>query len=373
MQVSKISLKNNAELEFIADFLAPHTKRAYLVGGSVRDMLLGREIYDFDIEIYDINPEFFDTLMQKLGANGFGKSFFVYKFKNYDLSLARTENKVRSGHKGFEVSVCDDERLGARRRDFTINSMMINIFNDEFLDFYGGLEDLNARILRHIDDESFKEDSLRVLRAVHFVARFDLQIADKSLKFMQTMDTRDLSRDRINAELYKFFKAKNLKRGFEALQKLNLEQVVLLNDSTKCENATKFKALLERTREFISDEGLFLYLYLNFFGIEKKDFFAKTQLKKELLNAAKQPFFEDEMSDLNLAQIALQMPLKSWLGLWDEKRVQRARALKLYDKALRAQIDTQELENLGFSGKKLGEQIQKRKNEWLKAYLKGIK
>ena len=116
-----------------------------------------------------------------------------------------------------------------------------------------------------------------------------------------------------------------------------------------------------------------MYLYLNFFGIEKKDFFAKTQLKKELLNAAKQPFFKDEMSDLDLAQIALQMPLKSWLGLWDEKRVQRARALKLYDKALQAQIDTQELENLGFSGKKLGEQIQKRKNEWLKAYLKGIK
>ena len=305
MQVSKISLKNNAELEFIADFLAPHTKRAYLVGGSVRDMLLGREIYDFDIEIYDIKPEFFDTLMQKLGANGFGKSFFVYKFKNYDLSLARTENKVRSGHKGFEVSVCDDEKLGARRRDFTINSMMINIFNDEFLDFYGGLKDL--------------------------------------------------------------------KRGFEALQKLNLEQVVLLNDSTKHENAAKFRQMLERAREFISDEGLFLYLYLNFFGIEKKDFFAKTQLKKELLNAAKQPFFKDEMSDLDLAQIALQMPLKSWLGLWDEKRVQRARALKLYDKALRAQIDTQELENLGFSGKKLGEQIQKRKNEWLKAYLKGIK
>ena len=225
----------------------------------------------------------------------------------------------------------------------------------------------------NLSRQAHEEDSLRVLRAVHFVARFDLKIADESLKFMQTMDTRDLSRDRINAELYKFFKAKNLKRGFEALQKLNLEQTVLLNDSTKCENATKFRQMLERAREFISDESLFLYLYLNFFGIEKKDFFAKTQLKKELLNAAKQPFFKDEMSDLNLAQIALQMPLKSWLGLWDEKRVQRARALKLYDEALRAQINTQELENLGFSGKKLGEQIQKRKNEWLKAYLKGIK
>ena len=157
------------------------------------------------------------------------------------------------------------------------------------------------------------------------------------------------------------------------MQKLNLEQTVLLNDSTKHENAAKFRQMLERAHEFISDESLFLYLYLNFFGIEKKDFFAKTQLKKELLNAAKQPFFKDEMSDLDLAQIALQMPLKSWLGLWDEKRVQRAKALKLYDKALRAQINTQELENLGLSGKNLGEQIKKRKNEWLKAYLKGIK
>ena len=373
MQVSKISLKNNAELEFIADFLAPYTKRAYLVGGSVRDMLLKREIYDFDIEIYDIEPNFFDTLMKKLGANGFGKSFFVYKFKNYDLSLARTENKVARGHKGFEVRICNDEKLGAKRRDFTINSMMINIFNDEFLDFYGGLADLNARILRHIDDETFKEDSLRVLRAVHFVARFDLKIADESLKFMQSMDTRDLSRDRINAELYKFFKAHDLKAGFEALQALNLEQNTLLNDTAKHENAAKFKQMLKSSREFIADEGLFLYLYLNFFGVDKKDFFKKTQLKKELLQSANEPFFEDEPSDLEMARIALKMPLRKWLGLWDEKRVRKAKALGIYDTMLRPQINTQKLENAGLTGKNLGAAVEKQKDEWLKAYIKGLR
>ena len=343
------------------------------MGGCVRDMLLGLQITDFDIEIYDINPQKFDTLMKKLGADGFGKSFFVYKFKNYDLALARTENKVAAGHRGFEVSVCSDEKTGAKRRDFTINSMMINIFNDEFLDFYGGLSDLKARILRHIDDTSFAEDPLRVLRAVHFVARFNLKITPASLNFMQNMPTNELSRDRINAELYKFFKAANLKLGFEALQALNLEKAVFFADTKAHKRREFFLKMLENSREFIKDEGLFLYLYLNFFGIDKKDFFKKTRLKKELLNAAKQAFFADEISDFEMAKIALQMPLSQWLGAWDEKRVQRAKALRIYDTMLRPNIDTQGLERLGLKGKNLGEQIARQKDEWLKAYIKGIR
>lgn len=373
MQVSKISLKNNDNIAFIADFLRPYTKRAYLVGGSVRDKLLGHAINDFDIEIYDIEPEFFNDLMQKLGANGFGKSFFVYKFKNYDLSLARLENKVTHGHKGFEVKVCNDERLGAKRRDFTINSMMINIFDDDFLDFYGGFEDLKGGILRHIDDESFKEDSLRALRAVHFVARFDLRIDENSLNLMRQMDIRDLSRDRINAELYKFFKAKNLKLGFEALRALNLEPQVLFADTKNHPKSEKLSQMLESTREFISDEGLFLYLYLNFFDIKMKEFFQKTQLKKELLQRAKEPFFEGTMSDLDFARIALLMPLNKWLGLWDKQRVQKAKALNIYENTLRADIDTAKLKNSNLTGKNLGERINALKDEWLKAYIKGLK
>lgn len=102
MQISKISLKNNPDLQFIAEFLKPYTKRAYLVGGSVRDLFLGLKICDYDIELYDIKPKDFEKIMQKLGAQGFGKSFFVYKFKNYDLALARTENKISHGHKGLK-------------------------------------------------------------------------------------------------------------------------------------------------------------------------------------------------------------------------------------------------------------------------------
>lgn len=369
MQVSKISLKNNYELEFIADFLKAYTKRAYLVGGSVRDLLLGYEIYDFDIEIYDVKPDIFDDLMKKIGANGFGKSFFVYKFKNYDLALARSENKVAHGHKGFEVSLCDDEKKASKRRDFTINSMMINIFNDEFLDFYAGLDDLKAGILRHIDDESFKEDSLRVFRAVHFVSRFHLTVASESIKLMQSMDTSDLSKDRINAELYKFFKAPQLVLGFELLQRLNLEQRVFLTDTKAHTQSQKFKQKLAEARNFIKDEALFLYLYLNFFEIEMKTFFKQTGLKKELYQKAKQPFFKDKMSDDDFASLALKMPLCKWLGLWDKERIQRAKALKLYDKALKADIDIKKLQKQGFEGKNLGVKIEMLKKEWIKNYI----
>lgn len=370
MQVSKISLKNNPNIKFIANFLKPYTKRAYLVGGSVRDILLGYEILDFDIEIYDIEAEFFDELMKKLKANGFGKSFFVYKFKNYDLALARSENKVAQGHKGFEVRLCNDEKLAAKRRDFTINSMMINIFNDEFLDFYGGFADLKQRILRHIDDERFKEDSLRVFRAIHFVSRFDLSVADESLKLMKTMDTSDLSKDRINNELYKFFKAPHLWRGFELLQGLNLEQKVFFINTQKNAKSLQFKQMLQKARNFIKDEALFLYLYLNFFELEMKAFFEQTKLKKELYQRAKQPFFEGKMRDLDFGFVALKMPLCKWLGLWDEQRLQRAKALGVYERALRAEIDIKELEKQGFKGKNLGAKLEMLKQEWLKDYIR---
>ena len=81
-----------SELQEIINFLKPYTKRAYLVGGATRDILMSKTPMDFDIEIYDIEYNQFKILMQKLGAKGVGKSFFVYKYKNFDLSHPRTES-----------------------------------------------------------------------------------------------------------------------------------------------------------------------------------------------------------------------------------------------------------------------------------------
>lgn len=371
MQTSKISLKNNPDLEFIADFLKPYTKRAYLVGGSVRDLFLGFEIYDYDIELYDIKINEFEKIMQKLGAQGFGKSFFVYKFKNYDLALARTENKIAYGHTGFEVKICNDEKLGAKRRDFTINSMMINLFNGDFLDFYDGLKDLEQGVLRHIDEKSFKEDSLRILRAIVFASRFNFKIANESLKLMQNMNIKDLSRDRINAELYKFFKSLNLDVGYKYLQILNLEEEIFgFNGIFK---SIEFQNLLRQSREVIKDESLFLYLYLNFFKLEKQDFFKKTKLKKEYLKKANQAFYFENLSDFNLAKIAFDMPLKEWLGLWNEKRIKQAKRLKLYENKFTSKILVKEFINAGICGKMLGLKLKQAREDEIKDYIKGLK
>ncbi|MBK1964064.1 CCA tRNA nucleotidyltransferase [Campylobacter novaezeelandiae] len=365
MQKLKINLKNNPDINFIVNFLKPYTKRAYLVGGSVRNLLLNLPLNDYDIELYDLTCHQFDEIMQKLGANGFGKSFFVYKYKNYDLALARYENKVSKGHRGFKVSICQVEKDGARRRDFTFNALMINIFNGEFLDFYGGYEDLKNKTIRHIDAKSFKEDSLRILRAIVFAARFNFIIAKESLELMREMDISDLNLERINTELYKFFKTENLALGYKYIQDLNLEEKIFFHNF----NDNQFEKLLKNTREFIKDEALFLYLYLNYFKIDFNEFFKKSKLKKELLSKVKEEYFECEISDFELLKIALKKPLNSWLGLWDKERIKRAKKLKVYDKKIAINIDMNKIFKSNLNGKDLGELIQKEKEKELLKYL----
>ena len=223
---NEIKIKNeiykNSELDFFRSLFAPFTSRVYLVGGCVRDAFLGREIYDYDIEVYDIEPLKFNELMARIGASGVGKSYFIYKYKNYDLGLPRSESKTGNSHKDFAVSYINDPKMASLRRDFTINAMMMNIFNGEILDFYGGKQDLANKTLRHIDSDKFKEDPLRVLRGVQFSARLDFSIADETLALMKSLSLEHLSRDRINTELIKFFHAKYLEKGAYYLFELGL-------------------------------------------------------------------------------------------------------------------------------------------------------
>nr|WP_148308488.1 CCA tRNA nucleotidyltransferase [Campylobacter sp. RM16704] len=340
-----------------------------MVGGCVRNSFLNLTSDDYDIEIYDVHPELFDELMKKLGASGAGKSFFVYKYKKFDLALARYENKISKGHKGFEVKICNDEQEGARRRDFTINALMMNIFDFAFLDFFNGLKDLKAKTIRHIDDKSFIEDSLRVLRAISFACRFDLIIAKESLKLMQAMDISDLSKERINNELYKIFKTSRLDKAYEYFKILNLEEKIFFHKTQSIE----FENLLKQSQEFIKDEALFLYLYLNFFHIDKDYFFKKMKLKKELLKKCDQEFILGKIDDFNLAKIALKKSLCKWLGLWSDERIIQAKKLNLYHHAFESKISANDLLKEGFSGKELGKELEKRKLQELKNYIKDKK
>ncbi|MCD8478201.1 MAG: hypothetical protein LRY68_10245 [Sulfurospirillum sp.] len=128
------------QFETAKTFLAPYTKRVYLVGGSVRDLYLNAPLHDLDIEVYDMAPDVFDDVMKRVGAVGVGKSFFVYRLGAIDFSLPRVERKSGVGHSAFEVEVCQDEKEASKRRDFSMNAMMVNIFTQELFDFWGGKE-----------------------------------------------------------------------------------------------------------------------------------------------------------------------------------------------------------------------------------------
>ena len=360
------SIYKNSELDFFRSLFAPFSKRVYLVGGCVRDALLGREIYDYDIEVYDIKPLKFDELMAGIRASGVGKSYFIYKYKNYDLGLPRSESKTGNSHKDFAVSYINDPALASLRRDFTVNAMMMNIFNGEILDFHGGKKDLERKTLRHIDGEKFKEDPLRVLRGVQFSARLGFSIADDTLELMKTLDLAHLSKDRINAELIKFFRSEHLEKGAFYLFALALfEQIFGVQI---CEN-DEFLSELKSARNFVDDERLFLYMLFGKFELDAKEILEKIRLPKSYFSILKEPFFKAMPSDSELLEIALNMPLKSWLGAYNKERIERAKELGIYERKFEPKIDVSEILAAGFKNEMIAAEIKRRQELEISSYL----
>ena len=367
---NEIKIKNeiykNSELDFFRSLFAPFTSRVYLVGGCVRDAFLGREIYDYDIEVYDIEPTKFNELMASIGASGVGKSYFIYKYKNYDIGLPRSESKTGNSHKDFAVSYINDPKMASLRRDFTINAMMMNIFNGEILDFYGGKQDLVNKTLRHIDREKFKEDPLRVLRGMQFSSRLDFSIADETLALMKSLSLEHLSRDRINTELIKFFRAKHLEKGAYYLFELGLIRKIFGVEISKDD---EFLNELKSAREFIDDERLFLYLFFGKFESNAKEILEKMHLPKSYFSILKEPYFKDMPSDKELMQIALSMPIKSWLGAYNKKRIERAKKLGIYEVKFDAKVDVAEILSAGFKNEEIAKEIKRKEELAISKYL----
>ncbi|AOS43798.1 Multifunctional CCA protein [Lacunisphaera limnophila] len=160
--------------------------RPRLVGGSVRDWLLGLEAKDFDIEVYGMDYEAMGRALAAFGPTDVvGRSFGVVKVRiagaEYDFSLPRRESKTGAGHRGFVVAPDSTltEAEAAARRDFTVNAIAYDPLEDRILDFHHGVADLKKKILRHTSP-AFTEDPLRVLRAFQFAARFEFTLAPET-------------------------------------------------------------------------------------------------------------------------------------------------------------------------------------------------
>lgn len=184
--------------------------RAFLVGGWVRDALLGRNCRDYDVEVYDLTQDELVPILKKYGrTNLVGKAFGVIhlamKGLSLDFSFPRTESKVGYGHRGFVVHT--DEKLSfkeaALRRDFTINAMGMELPELTLCDPYGGIEDLKKGLLRHVGP-AFVEDSLRILRGVQFASRFALTLAPETVELCKTLSLADLSIERLFEEFKKW-------------------------------------------------------------------------------------------------------------------------------------------------------------------------
>ncbi len=204
-----------------------------IVGGYIRDTLLGIASKDIDIEVYHVSSfKILEELLQEFGSvNSVGKSFGVCKLTldeiELDFTLPRIDNKVASGHQGFIIEIQSnlDFSCAASRRDFTINAIGYDVITHKILDPFGGVEDLNNKILKAVNPKSFIEDPLRVLRAVQFCARYNLAI-DKELfqlckKMVEKNMLSELSKERIFQEIKKLLlKAFQPSIGFKLLKNI---------------------------------------------------------------------------------------------------------------------------------------------------------
>lgn len=197
--------------------------KAYLVGGAVRDLLIGYGVKDLDIEVHNLTIEQLQKVLAQFGkVRLVGKSFGVLRLYNLDVDWSLP----RSDAAGRKPSVSVDPFMGIKdacsRRDLTINAMLIDLETFELLDPFDGQDDLEKRRLRAPDAKKFVEDPLRFYRVMQFIGRFEMEPDTQLDAICKTMNVSDVSVERIENELYKLFtKSVRPSLAFRWLQKID--------------------------------------------------------------------------------------------------------------------------------------------------------
>lgn len=257
----------------IARALRERGFQAYLVGGCVRDLLLGREPADYDVatdaspqQVMEIFPQTFavgaqfGVVLVPVPRAESGESAVSpgEKVPVVEVATFRSDIGYSDGRHPDEVRFSKDPREDVRRRDFTINGLLLDPITTEVLDFVGGREDLKAGVIRTIGEAEhrFAEDKLRMLRAVRFAARFEYKIDPAALAAIQRLarEIHQVSRERVREELTKMLTEGRAKRAFELLDESGLLKEVLPEIS-----ATKG---VEQPPEFHPEGDVFVHTLL---------------------------------------------------------------------------------------------------------------
>lgn len=357
-------MNKEEKIEYLKEFFSPYTNRVYFVGGYVRDIILGIDCDDIDIEVFGIDIELFEILMDKLCAKGVGKSFFVYKWHGIDISLPRTEKKVSHGHRGFDVSLAYDEKIASLRRDFTMNALMKNIYTGKILDFWNGINDIKNKKIKVVDARSFIEDSLRVLRAVRFSAKYGFKICESSLNLMQNMDLSDLSKQRLQNELLKIFSTDHLEYGLYYFFKLKPVKTIFDLDISRRDFFVVTKVLIKSKRYFNKEiyKYYLLYIISSFIKIN----FSKLPLPKIYEKTiCSQPKLNFNVTNKELAAIAIDIPIKNWLGAINEDIINRAKQLNIFENTIETHVTSKEVMDEGFKKDEIKKEIYRRKLKYI--------
>ncbi|MFY9528984.1 MAG: CCA tRNA nucleotidyltransferase [Candidatus Acidiferrales bacterium] len=206
--------------------------QAYLVGGCVRDLVLGREPEDYDVAT-DATPDRVQRLFPQSLAVGaqFGVIVVVEDSIQVEIATFRSDVGYSDGRHPDHVVYASSAEEDVRRRDFTINALLLDPRTGEVLDFVGGRDDLRAGLIRAIGnpDERFREDKLRMVRAVRFAARFGYEIESATRAAIMRLPARilEVSAERLRDELTKILTEGAARRGLELLNETGLLQVLL--------------------------------------------------------------------------------------------------------------------------------------------------
>ena len=237
----------------------------YVVGGSVRDSFLGKELKDIDLVVDGLSFTGIQKILKPYGKqNLVGDSFNVIKFRpeghvgeDYDIAVPRIDKKVGKGHKGFEIITDGVDIEGdLKRRDFTINSMAVNVMNGKLLDPFKGKLDLTWELIRATDKTAFIEDPLRILRGIQFASRFEFAIEPETLKLMKK-----------NAHLIKEITGERILEEFEKIVNKGNTQIALrLLHQTGIDVALFDKEMLHYDEGFDYLDAISFYYMLGLIG-----------------------------------------------------------------------------------------------------------
>ena len=230
----------------IASIIKDIGGRAFLVGGCVRDALLGHPVKDYDVEIYGVSADALEKALEgRFKLSRVGISFGVFKVNGHeiDIALPRTESKVGAGHRGFIVDTNPELSYdeATARRDFTINAIMYDPLDGEFIDPWHGIDDLHNGILRHTSPH-FTEDPLRVLRCMQFVSRLGFEVASETMTLCSTLSQDELPPERLAGEWEKLLlKGTKPSLGLEFLRACGwVRYYPELNALIGCEQSSKW-------------------------------------------------------------------------------------------------------------------------------------